>query len=687
MKNNFLILILVVLILQSCEENPVRVFSKPIVTIIKPVANTNIPDSVTIVVDASDNKKIIRLEIFIDHNMTMSFEKPPYEYLWETNYLPDGSQHIINAVAYDDEGNETKSKPVIVNVFRFMPSSLFAMLNSDSTIMLQWTDNCSFETGFEIEQAINDTIFTKIADIDSNTTSFIVKGNFNKLDQYYFKVRAKSPNSLSGYSNVALAYIVLLEPTNLSLIFTSDTSATLSWEDNSSFETSFIIQQQINSSYISIMELPSNTLSAEISGNFYNDIFYHFRVGAVSEYTTSFSPSISQQFKFNSPRNLSINNVSIDKLRLEWESGNNFETAYKIERSINSSQFSEIATTNVGELNFVDLTVDTSNEYSYRIKAISSINVSLPSIIIKALFVPFLSFNRNIQAPSPISAYDINDESDLIVMGGYLGLGLANYIIDVKTGSVLKILYPADSMDQSFNNIGINSDESIIGAGSYDDYITLWSVADGSIKGRLFTGFPSQCLLFHNTKNILIVAANGIIFIWDYITGTQLHRISSSHYIYSIAISTNGDFLAVGGSENDIKIIDINSGTIIKTIPSSATNYNLIFFDDNSIITSKSNEIRIWDINSGIFSAYTSNYGAIEYLTLHPDKRYLVGVCSFGIIIFDVIKEKVVNIDTDININQRIRLQFINQKEELISHGIRDFYILNFEYRWQVPIN
>lgn len=228
MKRISLIVCVFALLYTSCVEDPISVPTKSHISIIQPVNNSTVSDSISIMVDVFSFKKIIRVEVFIDHNLEKVFTKPPYVFFWNVFYYnEDGSQHIIVAKAYNEAGDELTSKPVIVNVYRFMPSYLQAFMNSDSIISLSWYDNCKFETGFEIEHGVNDSVFSKIGEVDSNVTYYGYKAFFNKWEKHFFRVRTKSQNSFSGYSNIALAQIVLQKPTNVNVNFTSDTTATL----------------------------------------------------------------------------------------------------------------------------------------------------------------------------------------------------------------------------------------------------------------------------------------------------------------------------------------------------------------------------------------------------------------------------------------------------------------------------
>ena len=121
-----------VLFFISCSENqPIDYTnSNPYLEITDPKMNANVPDSITIKI-STNIKNIVRVELYIDHNLESVFKKPPYKYLWNTMFYKDGSQHILQAVAYDLNGDSINSKFVIVNVFRFSPSNLLAFLKAE----------------------------------------------------------------------------------------------------------------------------------------------------------------------------------------------------------------------------------------------------------------------------------------------------------------------------------------------------------------------------------------------------------------------------------------------------------------------------------------------------------------------------------------------------------------------------
>lgn len=85
------------------------------------------------------------------------------------------------------------------------PTNLTATASSNSAIMLQWIDNASNETGFEVERATSSTgAFTQIATLGANATSYSNTG-LSDATTYWYRVRATNTAGASAYSSTASA--------------------------------------------------------------------------------------------------------------------------------------------------------------------------------------------------------------------------------------------------------------------------------------------------------------------------------------------------------------------------------------------------------------------------------------------------------------------------------------------------
>jgi hypothetical protein len=84
------------------------------------------------------------------------------------------------------------------------PSALVASAASASAINLNWTDNSTDETGFEVERSTDGVNFTQVGTVGANVTSYAATG-LAASTQYTFRVRATNAAGDSPSSNTASA--------------------------------------------------------------------------------------------------------------------------------------------------------------------------------------------------------------------------------------------------------------------------------------------------------------------------------------------------------------------------------------------------------------------------------------------------------------------------------------------------
>jgi len=85
------------------------------------------------------------------------------------------------------------------------PSSLVASAVSSSQIDLNWVDNASDETNYEVERSLDDVNFSLVPPpLGANVTSYSDSG-LAASTAYFYRVRATNANGASDYSNIASA--------------------------------------------------------------------------------------------------------------------------------------------------------------------------------------------------------------------------------------------------------------------------------------------------------------------------------------------------------------------------------------------------------------------------------------------------------------------------------------------------
>lgn len=149
------------------------------------------------------------------------------------------------------------------------PSSLTATAASSSAINLNWTDNSSNESGFQIYQLVGST-WTQVATVGTGVTFWQDTG-LTAATTYSYEVCAYNAAGDSADSNIASAATdavtaaVPSAPTNLtdSVKTNGHPNVSLTWTDTSSNETGFLVQRSADggATWGQLAQLAANSTS------------------------------------------------------------------------------------------------------------------------------------------------------------------------------------------------------------------------------------------------------------------------------------------------------------------------------------------------------------------------------------------------------------------------------------------
>ncbi|MCX7995531.1 MAG: PQQ-binding-like beta-propeller repeat protein [candidate division WOR-3 bacterium] len=106
----FLSIIIILMAIDCGDKAP------PLVNIINPVDGSFVDGMVQVAVEATDNKGVDSIEIYIDDSLIFGTGKSYGVYMWNTTPLPHNSSHKILACACDFSGNVGISDTITVSV-------------------------------------------------------------------------------------------------------------------------------------------------------------------------------------------------------------------------------------------------------------------------------------------------------------------------------------------------------------------------------------------------------------------------------------------------------------------------------------------------------------------------------------------------------------------------------------------
>src|SRR3989344_2100862 len=265
------------------------------------------------------------------------------------------------------------------------PSNLSAIAVSTSQIDLSWQDNSGNETGFKVERSTDGFSFNEIADVGENVAAYSDTG-LNENTTYYYRVRAykiQGNTKYSGYSNTANA-ATLENPPAAPDNFVATPGIEMStssphryidlmWNDNSDNEDLFVLEKSADGTNFSFyLYLPSNTTN-------YRDAFvlinttYYYRIKASNGGGDSAYSNIASATTFDlepiAPSSLIATAYSSSQIGLSWQDNSDNEGGFRIERSPDGSNFTEIAQVTANTVSYSDSGLDANTTYYYRVYA------------------------------------------------------------------------------------------------------------------------------------------------------------------------------------------------------------------------------------------------------------------------------------------------------------------------------
>lgn len=203
------------------------------------------------------------------------------------------------------------------------PSGLVATAASNSQINLGWTDNSNNESSFIVKRSTTSGgPYTNIATVGANVTSYSNLG-LAANTTYYYVVEATGAGGNSGNSNQASATTLNNPPNAPSGLAASSPNTTqinLSWTDNSSDESNFVVGRSPTSGgpYTDIVTLGANVTSYNNTGLTANTTYYYV-VRATNG--AGASANSNQASAITWPNEIVIDNTGTFTATANWSTG------------------------------------------------------------------------------------------------------------------------------------------------------------------------------------------------------------------------------------------------------------------------------------------------------------------------------------------------------------------------------
>ena len=470
------------------------------------------------------------------------------------------------------------------------PTNLSMTHLTASSVKLTWNDNTTFETGYSIEHSVNGGAFTEVGQVAADVTTYSTTG-LNPSSDYTFRIKAARNTLSSAYSNQVNLQSNLISPTNLSMTHLTVSSVKLTWNDNTTFETEYVIEHSVNSgTFIEVGQVGADITTYSAIGLDTNKI-YSFRVKAIRN---SLYSSYSNELKIN----CIIGDVLL---------------------SINSDQTYQIAvspdgSTIVGGSRTYINTVRLWNAYSGNlIQTLSGHIRSVKSVAFSHDGNKIVSgsedgtiklWNANNGAlirtipdhTKPLSSVVFSPDGSKIASGSIDDCDIVLW--DVNTGNIIRKIGSSEFVDA----VEFSPNGNTIAGGGADGKITLWDTNTWSLIWTI-NDFPQQVSSIKFSPDGNTIASGsyaGTIKLWNANTGSLVNNIiGHSGYISSVKFSPDGNVLASGSHEGTIKLWNSKPGSLIGTIICTGSVMSISFASDGNKIISATDDgwVRVLSLN------------------------------------------------------------------------------------------
>ncbi|MCF2489887.1 fibronectin type III domain-containing protein [Dyadobacter sp. CY347] len=357
-----------------------------------PVSNTQIDLTWG---DVSENETEFELQRSSDgNNFSKLTDLPANTTSYSNTGLPTLTKfwyRILAKNAIGSSGFSNVAEATTFDVPPGAPTSLSAKTISSSQINLAWKDQATNEARFELERSTDGTSFSKIADINANTTTYENIG-LQPATRYWYRVRSVNGSGPSIFSNIADATTLDVTPNapgRLSATTISYDQINLEWEDVSGNETGFQLERSTNgTTFTKIADLGANVKSYQ-NKDLSSETKYYFRIRAVnaigpSGYSNVADATTRKAPIPDKPKNLTATPVDYDLVQLKWATLSSNATTVIIERSRKpNADFKQIGSQAANTTQFPDREILDVYDYYYRIKAVNSAGASPYSDVVK----------------------------------------------------------------------------------------------------------------------------------------------------------------------------------------------------------------------------------------------------------------------------------------------------------------
>jgi WD40 repeat protein len=508
------------------------------------------------------------------------------------------------------------------------PSGLTLVGISEQSVRLQWKGNDSFATGYEVEMSDNGGAYAHVALASKDSSAVSISKVFLRNSLYVFRVRAVTSVNTSGYSNTVMGQPSFPPPSQLALVSLTENAVRVSWWRNDTYATGYEVELSDNGGvFLRIDTAPKDSSSITLSYTFLTTASYAIRVRAVSAFNQSdYSDVIALRLQFPAPLSLSIGGILESGLELRWTSSAGFEEQFSIERKPIGGSYTEVGRIPSTSPLFTDQTVQKTQRYVYRVRALSAHNASI--------------YSQEVTA-----GYGIQDAVYVRSMSGHTTgvLGLAfpptgarmisagsdgrMVVWDLVSGEIVRNI---TGHTRPVNGVAVSPDGQTVASASGDKTVRLWNINTGAPVDT-FKSHVSDVLCVAYSPNGQMIASGGAdtkLHVWmPAFNDSEATLSGHTDNINAVAFSPDGSMIASASSDRTIRIWSTSNWMLLRILTGHTDVVKAVAFSsDNQYVISGSydKKIRVWRVSDGsVVRDFTDDASEINALAVSADGRLI----------------------------------------------------------------
>lgn len=226
------------------------------------------------------------------------------------------------------------------------PSNLKVAENKGNNVSLTWIDNSLKKFNFVVEKSLNNVNWSDQENVPANSSGAKITG-LSLGTTYYYRVKAVMPDGQrSEPTDVVTVESKLNGPTSLSIREKGTSSVKLRWQNNSDYESNFVVESSRDGNSWSLQEnVPAKLEGAEITGMSRNTKYY-FRVRAALADGQRSAPSnqvevILEYAVPSAPSGLGLASNGQNSVRINWRDNSLDEAYFVVQYSTNNSTWND----------------------------------------------------------------------------------------------------------------------------------------------------------------------------------------------------------------------------------------------------------------------------------------------------------------------------------------------------------